>query len=245
MDASSYRPPLQPSGLTYPPPAQPNSVPSFAPPPNVNGQPMAAPPLVVTDPMTPLPLATNRPGLQDARTSTALALREYMNLQRARLRKDEVGIGERLRIQASTVLGDLQTLRQEVADLVTEAESHRWRRFMIGGAIASFIPIVRAIFRRPRHEKESSNDTEYAFKKSKSLVARILDSARRPGIATVAFFVFAVMYVFQNEVSLRVGRTVAKRLKRLSTKIENGEEELNEDDLSLLEGWRWRVLMWS
>ncbi len=110
---------------------------------------------------------------------------------------------------------------------------------------ATFIPAVRALFRRPRHEREASNNTEYAFFKSKSLITRILDSAHRPGIATVAFFVFAVMYVFSNEVTLRVARTVSKRLKRLSSKVERGEEELNEDDLKLLQGWRWRVLLWK
>ncbi|KAK3389709.1 hypothetical protein B0H63DRAFT_103196 [Podospora didyma] len=244
-DPPSYRP-QQPSGLSYPPPN--NSLPSFPPPPATNGTTtinVAAPPVVVTDHLPAIATTATKPSLRDSRASTALALREYMNLQRARLRKDEIGIDERLRIQASTVLGDLQTLRSEVAELVEDAESHRWRRFLIGGAIAAFIPIVRKLFRRPKDERESSNDTEYAFKKSKSLVARILDSTRRPGIATVAFFVFAVMYVFQNEVSLRVARTVSKRLKRLSVKVEDGKEELTEDDLKLLQGWRWRVLMWS
>lgn len=60
----------------------------------------------------------------------------------------------------------------------------------------------------------------------------------------MAFFVFAVLYVFQNEVSLRVGRTVTKRLKKLTSKVEAGEE-VGEEDLKLLQGWRWRVLIWS
>lgn len=104
---------------------------------------------------------------------------------------------------------------------------------------------MRILFRRPQHETEVANDTEYAFRKSKSLIARILRAARRPGIATLAFFVFAVMYVFQNEVTLRVARTVSKRLKRLSAKVERGEDEIGEDDVKLLQGWRWRVLLWS
>jgi len=101
------------------------------------------------------------------------------------------------------------------------------------------------LFRRPQHEVDSANDTEYAFKKSRSLISRILSSVHRPGMATLAFFVFAVMYVFQNEVTLRVARTVSKRLKRLSSKVERGEEDINEDDLKLLAGWRWNVLLWS
>ncbi|KAK0621677.1 hypothetical protein B0T17DRAFT_509005 [Bombardia bombarda] len=244
----SYRPPPPPSGLSYPgesyiaPPLNPSS--SYPRPPN--GAVVTSTEQMPGPTMTPFPLATTtKPGLRDSRTTTESALREYMSLQRRRLRKEEAGIDERLRIQASTVLGDLRILRDEVAELVRDAESHRWRRFILGGAIASFVPIVKALFRRPKHERESSNDTEYAFRKSKSLVSRILDATHKPGIATVAFFVFAVMYVFQNEVSLRVARTVSKRLKRLSTKVENGEDDINEDDLKLLQGWRWRVLMWS
>lgn len=110
---------------------------------------------------------------------------------------------------------------------------------------ASFIPLVKKLFRRPKHEDESANRTEYAFKKSKSLVARILASTHRPGLGTLAFFVFGVLYVFTNEVSLRVGRTVSKRLRRLVAKVEDGREEVTEDDVKVLQGWRWRILNWS
>ncbi|KAK5658291.1 hypothetical protein OQA88_2266 [Cercophora sp. LCS_1] len=236
---AAYRPAPQTSGLTYPNgPPPPASTVSYA------------PPLVVEHPpgpsLTPLPLATvTKPSLKNVKLSTESALREYMTMQRNRHRKAEVGIEERLRIQASAVLGDLRTLRQEVGGMVKSAESHRWRRFIIGGAIATFIPAVRTIFRRPRDEKDSSNDTEYAFRRSRSLVDRIINSVHRPGLMTLAFFVFAVMYVFQNEVTLRVARTVSKRLKKLSSKVERGDEEINEDDLKLLQGWRWRILLWS
>lgn len=106
---------------------------------------------------------------------------------------------------------------------------------------------MRALFRRPKEEaSEAANDTEYAFSKSKTLVARILDSFHSPsGLAGVAFFVFAVLYVFQNEVSLRVARTVSKRLKRLSAQVEREEGEIGERELSILSGWRWRVLLWG
>ena len=116
----------------------------------------------------------------------------------------------------------------------------------IPGSRASFIPVIRAIFPRPKEDEESANDTEYAFGKSKSLIRRILDSVQgRGGLASFAFFVFAVLYVFQNEVTLRVARTAGKRLKRLGAKIEEGQEDLTEKDLELLQGWRWRVLLWS
>jgi hypothetical protein len=101
------------------------------------------------------------------------------------------------------------------------------------------------LFRRPRDEHESSNRTEYAFRKSKGLLSRILASVRRPGLGSLAFFVFAVLYTFSNEVSLRVAKTVSKRLRRLVAKIEDGGEELAEHDVKTLEGWRWRILMWS
>ena len=111
---------------------------------------------------------------------------------------------------------------------------------------ASFIPLVKRLFRRPRHDDdESSNRTEYAFKKSKNLVSRILAATHRPGLGTLAFFVFAVLYVFTNEVSLRVAKTVSKRINRLMAKVEGGREELSEDDVKMLQGWRWRVLVWS
>lgn len=91
---------------------------------------------------------------------------------------------------------------------------------------------------------ESSNDTEYAFKRSKSLISRILRSAHGlEKLASFTFFIFAVVYVFQNEVSLRVAKTVSRRLKQLSVKMERGEEGITEKDVKLLRGWRWRVLV--
>lgn len=112
-------------------------------------------------------------------------------------------------------------------------------------ASASFIPLVKRLFGRPKPDDEASNRTEYAFKKSRSLVARILASAHRPGLGTLAFFVFAVLYVFTNEVSLRVARTLGKRLRRLAARVEDGREELTDADVGVLRGWRWRVLTWT
>ncbi|OIW32784.1 hypothetical protein CONLIGDRAFT_630401 [Coniochaeta ligniaria NRRL 30616] len=193
---------------------------------------------------TTLPLA--KQDIRDRRSSVEFALREYMSLQRRRYRTDEVGIEERLRVQAAHVLTDLQTLRNDTSAMVKTAESHRWRRWITGTVVASFIPAIRAIFRRPTGETETSNHTEYAFRKSRSLIARIRDSVHGKGrFAALAFFVFAVLYVFSNEVSLRVARTVSKRLKRLSAKIENGQEDIDEKDMKLLSGWRWRVLLWN
>ena len=55
-----------------------------------------------------------------------------------------------------------------------------------------------------------------------------------------------MLCVFQAEVSLRVARTVARRLKRLAAKIETGDPGvivLRRKDLDVLKGWRWRVLL--
>ncbi|RWA04319.1 hypothetical protein EKO27_g10786, partial [Xylaria grammica] len=142
---------------------------------------------------------------------------------------------------------DLRALRSEVAIVLKTAQANRWRKWLLGGIVAAIIPAVRKIFRRSSDDKVSSNDTEHAFRKSKSLIARILDSVRvngKSGFASIAFFVLAVLYVFQSEVSLRVARTVSKRLKTLVAKVEDGVEDVGDQDLKLLSGWRWRVLLW-
>lgn len=112
---------------------------------------------------------------------------------------------------------------------------------------ATFIPIVRKLFRRGSDSESlaSSNNTEYAFRKSKGLLQRIKDTVLgHHRLASIAFFVFSVMYVFQNEVTLRVAKTVQKRLKKLSQRLEYSNQEVDEKDLKVLEGWRWRVLLW-
>ncbi|KAL1842566.1 hypothetical protein VTJ49DRAFT_4849 [Mycothermus thermophilus] len=128
---------------------------------------------------------------------------------------------------------------------------------------ASIIPLVKKLFGRPILHKHAStgpdstsffsddydsppsNRTEYAWRRSKRLVSRILESTGRPGLGTLAFFVFAVLYIFTNEVSLRAARSVARRLGRLAAKVDEGREEVGEADLKALRGWRWRVVGWS
>ncbi|KAL2152991.1 hypothetical protein VTH82DRAFT_4146 [Thermothelomyces myriococcoides] len=152
----------------------------------------------------------------------------------------------KVRAQTALVLFGLKGLQERVKTVLAQAEGERWRKWGVGGIIASIIPLVKRLFRRRRSERDdSSNRTEYAFRKSRNLVARILAATTRPGFGTVAFFVFAVLYIFQNEVTLRVARTLSKRLKRLMAKVEDGREELTEQDVKALQGWRWRVLAWS
>lgn len=67
----------------------------------------------------------------------------------------------------------------------------------------------------------------------------------RGALASVAFFVLAVLYVFANEVSLRVARTVGKRLRRLAAKVERGDAAITDKDMKVFQGWRWRILMWT
>ncbi|KKY35250.1 hypothetical protein UCDDA912_g04795 [Diaporthe ampelina] len=148
---------------------------------------------------------------------------------------------------------NIKTARLSVEHGLKELISLQQRRPQLGGVAfldqfrlhAVLIPAVRAIWKRPQHDSESSNSTEYAFRKSKSLITRILGAVRSSfgGLASVAFFVFAVLYVFQNEVSLRVAKTVSKRLRRLQAKVERGDQEITQADLKLLRGWRWRIIL--
>ncbi|WYZ44881.1 hypothetical protein EsH8_VIII_000197 [Colletotrichum jinshuiense] len=202
--------------------------------------------------LNPLVTSTSNQDLKSVKTSTQFALREYLSLQKKRGRLEgatSFELEDQVRAQGRVLLGDLKTLRKEVAVMIKDGENHRWRNWLIGGAVATFIPAVKRIFRRPSSEKnevQASNSTEYAFSRSKALVSRIKDSVLgRNSFASIAFFVFAVLYVFTNEVSLQVAKTVSKRLKRLSAKIERGDSEVVEQDMKLLEGWRWRVLMWG
>lgn len=166
-----------------------------------------------------------------------------------------------LRAQTGIALAQVRDVRLSLLAISKAAENHRFRRWLVGGLLASFVPLVRRLWRRDYRRdyrvtsssKTSSyqlsrvSATEYAFQRSRAVVDRMLHMLKGGAgrLASVAFFVFAVLYVFTNEVTLRVARTVARRLKRLSVKLERGAEPLDEDDLKLLKGWRWRVLLWG
>ncbi|CAK7234016.1 hypothetical protein SEUCBS140593_008795 [Sporothrix eucalyptigena] len=197
--------------------------------------------------------------IRSARASVEEGLARIMELQRQQRQHLQYGPGaasvpnstaaavqDQLRLQTGSVLRDLRYVRRALYSMAKAAENHRFRRWLVGGILATFIPLVRRLFRRDHTRTNTANDTEYAFVRSRSLVDRMLSSVtRRGGLASIAFFVFAVLYIFSNEVSLRVARTVSKRLKRLSTKLERGDEPLDEADLKQLSGWRWRVLLWG
>ncbi|KAM0818268.1 hypothetical protein AB5N19_04077 [Seiridium cardinale] len=217
--------------------------PGIAPTPSFQGP--SLDPRLVNQLPQPTAVSNTGYGLKTSRTATEYSLREYMALQKRR-RYDDPVAETRLQIQRDLALADLKTLRGHVAALVKAGESHRWGRWVLGGFFATLIPAVRRIFRRPADDEETSNDTEYAFQRSKGLISRTWTLVRNNGaLASMGLFVLSVLYVFQAEVSLRVARTVSKRLKRLIQRIEIGNETLDERDMGLFKGWRWRVLNWK
>ncbi|KAG5963519.1 hypothetical protein E4U58_003537 [Claviceps cyperi] len=190
--------------------------------------------------------------VHNLKANTQFHLREYLGL-RQKIRQGDDGsqaayaLESRLRTEAGMVLGELSTLQAEVRALAKSAQDSRWSRFFMGGAIAALIPAVRQIFRRGSDEDShvSSNDTEYAFRRSKGLLSGIKRAILGGGaFAKIAMFVFAVFYVFQNEVTIRVARTLNKRLKGLTERVERGDEDISEADLRIFDGWRWRVVLW-
>ncbi|KAF4464328.1 sodium glutamate symporter [Fusarium albosuccineum] len=205
-----------------------------------------------TSQLTPAVAPADLRELQALRTNCQFGLREYLSLQRQRRSGDSAlsayELDTRIRAQSNVILSDLRILHGEVRGIAKEAENHRWRRWIIGGAIATFIPFIRRLWRRSHDDEESAvsaNDTEYAFRKSKGLLEHIKNSILGRGrFAKLAFLVFAVLFVFSNEVSIRVARTVQKRLKKLVVRIDQGDPDIDEKDMKLLEGWRWRVLLW-
>ncbi len=227
------------------------------------GPPAGAPPGLTQSPGPAYAnsMAMTNSDLRSARANVEAGLGRLISLQRQHRQHLQYGPGaasvpnstaaavqEQLRLETGYVLRDLRYVRRAVSGLAKAAENHRFRRWLVGGLFAAFIPLVRRLFRRRSGATttSASNDTEYAFVRSRSLVDRMLTSVRRRGgLASIAFFVFAVLYIFSNEVSLRVARTVGRRLKRLSSKIERGDELLDEADLKQLAGWRWRVLLWG
>lgn len=83
-------------------------------------------------PLAPLDIRT-------LRTSCQFGLREYVSLMRKRQRYDAstatVDLESRIRAHSGVVLGDLRLLQDEVRGLVKAGENHRWRKWVIGGAM--------------------------------------------------------------------------------------------------------------
>lgn len=67
-------------------------------------------------------------------------LREYQTLLRKRQRPDSASttamdLESRLRSQQVLLLSNLKMLRDEVKTMVKDAENHRWRKWLLGGAV--------------------------------------------------------------------------------------------------------------
>lgn len=73
--------------------------------------------------------------LKATRSGAEFALREYLTLQRRRYRTDEPGVEERIHRQAITAIGELRTLRKEIAVVAKAAENHRWRKWLLSGIV--------------------------------------------------------------------------------------------------------------
>ncbi|KAK5996950.1 hypothetical protein PT974_02298 [Cladobotryum mycophilum] len=206
------------------------------------------PPMQIQTPLS----APNTPlDIKSVKSTCQQNLQELIRLQRQRHSFGATaGAGDlewQIRGQTGVLLEQLKTLQAEVRKMAKSAQNHRWRRWLIGGFIATFVPIIRKLFRRggDSESRMSSNNTEYAFRKTKGLITRIKDSVLRHGHwASMAFFVFAVLFVFQNEVTFRVSKTIYKRIRKLVGRIEYGDDNISERDLKVFEGWRWRVMLW-
>lgn len=73
--------------------------------------------------------------IKAARFSVVHGLSELRSLQQRRYYADEPGLQEQLRFETNNVLADLKALRSEVSQIVVEAESHRWRKWLAGGLV--------------------------------------------------------------------------------------------------------------
>ncbi|KGQ08428.1 Putative methyltransferase-like protein C27D7.08c [Beauveria bassiana D1-5] len=172
--------------------AAPYSHPEYQPmPPPPPQQQMYAPPPTEPMMMTPGPYMQEPEALDidTLRQSCQYNLRGYLALKQDYRRYGGNASDGRLQSQTDLVLSDLLGLQMEVRNLAREAQNHRWRKWLMGGIFASFIPLVRRIFRRSNDEdsKVASNDTEYAFQRSRNILARIkdiLDAASEPEFHT-------------------------------------------------------------
>jgi hypothetical protein len=89
--------------------------------------------------MVPANIPADLGELRALRTNCQFNLREYISLQRQR-RSGDASISAyeletRIRNQTTFVLNDLRILQGEVRSIAKEAENHRWRRWIIGGAM--------------------------------------------------------------------------------------------------------------
>lgn len=73
--------------------------------------------------------------IRSAKAAVEVGLGGLMRLQLERLENNKADVAERLRSETVNVLGDLKALRDEVSDIARAAESHRWRKWLVGGVV--------------------------------------------------------------------------------------------------------------
>jgi hypothetical protein len=95
------------------------------------------PPTQTFTPLVTTPAAPR--DIRNMRANCLFGLREFITLQNKRTRFDAssttVDIDTQLRTQANVVIADLRLLQAEIRALAKKAEDHRWRRWIVGGAL--------------------------------------------------------------------------------------------------------------
>jgi hypothetical protein len=82
------------------------------------------------------PMAAPAPlDVHNVKSTAQFHLREFLSAREKLRRGGSYELQSHLRNQAGLVLGNLSTLQAEVRALAKEAENHRWRRFLVGGAM--------------------------------------------------------------------------------------------------------------
>ena len=90
-------------------------------------------------PMTPM-LSTSGPDLKTARATSHAAMGQLLDLVRRRQGAPPAStisadIDAKIRAQGAVVLDDLRMLRSELREAARGRAAHRWRRWIVGGAV--------------------------------------------------------------------------------------------------------------
>lgn len=73
--------------------------------------------------------------VRNVKASAQFHLREFLSVRGKMQQGGSFELESRIRNQAGLLLGDLSTLQAEVRALAKAAESSRWKRFLVGGAM--------------------------------------------------------------------------------------------------------------
>ncbi|KAH7136391.1 hypothetical protein EDB81DRAFT_802066 [Dactylonectria macrodidyma] len=186
-------------------------------------------------------------GLETKLEASRTALQVYLSLL-DRPPSGDPGLGLRIKQQSEIVLENLRPLEKEVANIGKEAEANRLRNWGVGGGIASFSSWVAPWVANALFPADAvSQWTEHALDRSSHLLIRNLERARSrcKSATTFALVAFAVCFVLQNELVIRVSRSISFRLSSLYTGVESREQRAVDANSDELDGWRWKLLQWA